>query len=622
MGLRTRFRAALVLLALGVTACAFAESATILTNQLGYERRGPKRAVIRGGDGDHFAGFVVRSYPDDQIVAQGNARGGAAVDRWRQWRFWTLDFDALQAEGAYVIECRNGEGSLRSLPFRIQERILERNTLGNVVFYFKGQRSSGALDRADRRMTFLGEEKRPPVDVHGGWFDASGDYGKHLSHLANSTYHNPQQIPLVVYHLLKARDLLERRGDVNFAQDLRRMLDEALYGADYLVRVKVPGGSFYETVSNRGPAKKPEDRRITPVRRGPGGNAPAGGPGWPEAYEVSLRGGGGLAIAALALASGYPAEGEFSPADYLRAAEDAFAFLQQHNRELTNDGQENIVDDYCALMAATELWRATKKEAYLVAARERAELLLQRWMAAEGGLEYWRADAGTRPFFHAADAGLPVTALLYFREIADAPLQAKITSTIRRALTAELKLSAGVPNPFQLARQYVQSKTGGRRTAFFYPHDSDSAPWWQGENARLASLAAAARLAIPLFADDAAFQHQLRVHATAQLDWILGLNPFDACMLAGTGRNNPEYMFLGTYQYRNAPGGICNGITAALDDERGIAFDWATEVKGEDHTWRWGEQWLPHAAWYLLAVAAGVEGPATSVKPGPAIPKP
>ncbi len=50
---------------------------------------------------------------------------------------------------------------------------------------------------------------------------------------------------------------------------------------------------------------------------------------------------------------------------YLKAAEDAFAFLSAHNRELLNDGKENILDDYCALMAATELYRATHQPEYL-----------------------------------------------------------------------------------------------------------------------------------------------------------------------------------------------------------------------------------------------------------------
>jgi hypothetical protein len=602
--------------ALGATPAA--EAALVLTNHLGYEATGPKHAVIRGAANEAFSAFVVKSFPDERVAFRGDAVARGRVDRWRDWHFWTLDFNALQGEGVYFIECRAGEKTLRSQLFWVRKNLLERHTLADVVFYFKGQRCTGALDRADRAMTFLGS--RPgTVDVHGGWFDASGDYGKHLSHLAYSTYHNPQQIPLVVFNLLKTHERLKQSGDENFAQDLRRILDEALHGADFLVRMKSPEGSFYETISNRGPAKKPEDRRITPIRgtatpiklRKPTEaefqkqTAEAAPPASSENYEVSWRGGGGMAIAALALASRYPAEGEFAPADYVRTAETAFAFLTAHNRELTNDGKENIVDDYCALLAATELFRATSRPVYADAARERAEKLLGRLMVEGEGAGHWRADDGSRPFFHAADAGLPVVSLLYYREIADVSLQSRIAAAVRRSLETELRITDAVANPFGLARQYVQNKAGERRATFFYPHDSDSAPWWQGENARLASLAAAARLAAPLFADDAAFQERLRAYAANQLNWILGLNPFDACMLHGTGRNNPEYYFFGTYQYRNAPGGIVNGITSGLKDATGgIDFNLTAAESGGDHDWRWGEQWLPHAAWYLLAVAA------------------
>ena len=48
--------------------------------------------------------------------------------------------------------------------------------------------------------------------------------------------------------------------------------------------------------------------------------------------------------------------GDFTSAQYLAAAERAFAHLQVYNTKYDDDGKENIIDDYCALMAATELW--------------------------------------------------------------------------------------------------------------------------------------------------------------------------------------------------------------------------------------------------------------------------
>jgi hypothetical protein len=160
-----------------------------------------------------------------------------------------------------------------------------------------------------------------------------------------------------------------------------------------------------------------------------------------------------------------------------------------------------------------------------------------------------------------------------------------------------------VNNPFGYARQVVRTSAGKIRTAFFFPHDTEAAPWWQGENARLASLASAARAAAPYFPDDPPFQMALESYADDQLHWILGRNPFDNSMLMGSGHRNAQYMFFRSYKYTSAPGAIINGITASETDEDGIAFNEGFAVTGKDDDWRWTEDWLPHAAWYLYAIS-------------------
>ncbi len=66
-------------------------------------------------------------------------------------------------------------------------------------------------------------------------------------------------------------------------------------------------------------------------------------------------------------------------------------------------------------------------------------------------------------------------------------------------------------------------------------------------------------------------QQQLSVFAQDALNWIVGLNPYDMCMLDGHGRNNPDY--LPQYGFFNAKGGVCNGITGGFEDEEDIAFN-------------------------------------------------
>jgi hypothetical protein len=110
-------------------------------------------------------------------------------------------------------------------------------------------------------------------------------------------------------------------------------------------------------------------------------------------------------------------------------------------------------------------------------------------------------------------------------------------------------------------------------------------------------------MAAPLFAGDPQFRSALQTYAEDQLHWILGRNPFDTCMLMGSGHNNAAYMFFRSWKYTNAPGAIINGITAAPNDEDGIAFNEGYAITGKDDDWRWTEQWLPHAAWFLYAVS-------------------
>ena len=405
---------------------------------------------------------------------------------------------------------------------------------------------------------------------------------------------------------------LNARGVPEFLRYKNRMLDEAMFGADYLVRVKVPGGSFYRSVSTGGTQQVPELRKIAGEmkRFGIYQSADKAPRDMVEQanndfeYEVSYRSGGGIAVAALAIASTQPTSGEYSNADYLKAAEEAWDFLDKNNLKLVNDGKENIVDDYCSLAAATELYKATKKNIYKAAAEKRADSLLSRLVSEGSFINYWRADDATRPFFHASDAGFPVVSLLYFAPIASPEIQQKIRDAVKKSLAFQLSISSDVANPFGYARQLTQDKDGNRHITFFFPHNTEVAPWWQGENARLASLATAAHLAARQFPDDSDFQQELRAFATNQLNWILGGNPYDSSMMNGVGHNNPIYMFFDSWEFTNAPGGISNGITAGFKDESDIDFNLTYKQTGADNDWRWQEQWLPHGSWYILAVSS------------------
>ena len=584
----------------------------LVVDQVGYEPGATKQAFAIEEDPDHLQDapttFTLIDNTNGKPVFSGTFKSAGKVERWGTRVFWVADFSAWQKTGEYFLTTQIPAGQMRTCVFSIETDLLERNTLSNVIFYFKGQRATGEIDKADRHLRL--PDGNSYVDLHGGWYDATGDYGIHLSHQNPTSYFNPQQVPLVSWTLLESYRSLLTRSDDNFTEYERRLLDEGLYGADFLVRMKRPGGSFLQTISAPGREKLAEDRTIgnpntrTQIKKNPGDSTERiSAVDGPHAYEASYRSGGGMAIAALALASTMPIDGDFTRAAYLQAAEEAFTFLDRHNIELLNDGKENILDDYCALLAATYLYRASHQPVYLAAADRRANSLMARLVTTGDHAGYWRANEGSRPFFHPSDAGLPIISLIEYSAIASSSQQEKVRTTVAHSLHFELAITGEVNNPFGYARQFVRMGDGSLRTAFFFPHDTEAAPWWQGENARLSSLAAAARLASPLFKDDPEFQKELQNYAWNQLHWILGRNPFDAGMLIGSGHGNAPYMFFRSYKYTSAPGAIINGVTAAGDDEDGIAFNEGFAVTGKDEDWRWTEEWLPHAAWFLYAIS-------------------
>jgi hypothetical protein len=599
----------LLYLLLNVSLFVHAQSVKVVTNHVGYENEKAKHAIIVTDHKLNITTFILVDTKTGKTVYTSKPVFSGPVDKWKNWQFWTVDFSPFTTDGTYKLQIDLPSGSVSSYPFLIGKNVLEQSTLSNVAYYFKGQRSSGLLDKADHHLVLAGNTT-DTIDAHGGWYDATGDYGKHLSHLSFSNYFNPQQVSLTAWSLFKTYALLSTRPGTDFRQIDRRVLDEAMYGADYLVRMHPKGGSFYRSVSSPGPGKLPKDRviqadegsyRIKQTKDAAFNKNPAS-KNW-RSYQSSYRSGGGIAIAALAMASAYPTSGDFSNAEYLKAAERAFDFLEKDNLLMDYDGKENIVDDYCALSAATELYKVTHQDIYQNAAKKRAASLMNRLVTWHNYKNYWRADNNDRPFFHPADAGLPLVSLISYYPYAAPEMQEQIKKTVKQSMDFELAITHEVNNPFGYSRQLVQDTLGNRRSSFFFPHGSDASPWWQGENARLSSMATAARMAAGLFKDDKLYHDQLESFALDQLNWILGLNPFDSCMLQGTGHNNPAYGFFGTFEYNNAPGGIVNGITSGLNDESGIDFNVPYTVTGKDYDWRWAEQWLPHAAWYLLAVS-------------------
>ncbi|EGQ9715255.1 chitobiase [Vibrio alginolyticus] len=558
----------------------------LLTNHIGYERLGPKKAIIQT-EQPHLSSYTAQLIcaTSEQTVATFAVEEQGKVANWHQGYFYLIDFSSFTTSGDYFLQVED----TRSSSFIVGEHILLDQTLSDVIHYFKSQRCGGIFDQQDRQLPVLNSNKK--VDVHGGWYDASGDVSKYLSHLSYANYLNPQQTPMVVWNVLKGVSLLEGSEDIA-AFTRTRLIEEALVGADFLVRMQNEKGFFYMTVFDKW-SKDTAQREICAYETQLGHKF--------DDYQAGFRQGGGVAIAALAAASRLSVHGEYDQQKYRNAAENGYWHLKEHNTQYLNDGEENIIDEYCALLACVELFKATKETRYLEESRLWAQRLVARQMSDEQIQHFWSANQdGSRPYFHAAEAGLPVIALCEYLSIEDDSARAEsVKRIVNLACEFEITISNRVINPFGYPRQYVKGVNESKREAFFVAHNNESGYWWQGENARLGSLATMAYLAQPHIASQEV-QQQLSVFAQDALNWVVGLNPYDMCMLDGHGRNNPDY--LPQYGFFNAKGGVCNGITGGFEDEEDIAFNPPAQKEDMLQNWRWGEQWIPHGAWYLLAI--------------------
>jgi hypothetical protein len=558
----------------------------ILTAHLGWGSAAAKAVVAVLPDG--LAPGRVELLGPDGAVRPLTAGPVETVPGWHTGPYSRIALPTGLPPGSYAVRLWDASGrGCASEPFAIAPDRLQRQTMSDVLAYFKAMRSSGEIDRKDRHALLWDDETGREVDARGGWLDASGDTSKFLSHLTYTRTMSPQQTPLCAWAMMAARDAVAERHPALTRSLGARLRDEALWGADFLVRFQAPEGYFYTGIFDA-LTKRLDERVVT---------APLAECVRTDRYQAAYRQGGGLAIAALARASTLDDHGDFTGPRYLKAALTGFAHLEAHNLEYLDDGTETVLDDYTALLAACEL--AAAGAPVQAAARRRARALFERYVRPGDGPGWFRADEEGRPFFHAAEAGLPALALARFATVLpDAPEAGAARALAVEAMLDTLARTRAVPNPFGYPRQRVQPAGGAAHDAFFFPHANETGYWWQGENATIASLAAAAGFCAALDGVPRADRERLLDFADDQLAWITGRNPFDASMVQGRGRNNVDY----ASDFPNLPGGIVNGITSGWADEEDIAFLPPDAPEGD--SWRWAEQWIPHTGWFLLAVAA------------------
>jgi hypothetical protein len=145
---------------------------------------------------------------------------------------------------------------------------------------------------------------------------------------------------------------------------------------------------------------------------------------------------------------------------------------------------------------------------------------------------------------------------------------------------------------------YSEKDPGGNRRIgkywyryFMKPQNEQTSAtwWWVGINSHVASNGVGLCRASRLLADPS-----LRAIAQRQLDWVLGVNPFNASTVTGVGRNQPRLYSTTTFSPPTPPiaGGVMNGIGGSESDE----------PKLDSGSWNTCEYWTPmvcHVMWLM-----------------------
>jgi hypothetical protein len=143
----------------------------------------------------------------------------------RLGEFYEMDFSEVRTPGSYRLVA----GAIRTQPFQIDPNIW-RETVWKILNFFYSERCGmgipGIHDVCHRDWQAVHDGKN--IIMNGGWHDA-GDLSQGAVNTAEATY--------AMYALARK---LQRRGKDR--ELLARLLEEANWGLDWLMKVRFPGG--------------------------------------------------------------------------------------------------------------------------------------------------------------------------------------------------------------------------------------------------------------------------------------------------------------------------------------------------------------------------------------------
>jgi len=553
----------------------------LLINQAGYVPNAAKFCITKGGG--------ERNFDVIDIVTEQSVFSGSLKPRQGDFgTYLTGDFSSVTQAGRYYLK----SDILRSYPFSISAAAYQP-VMDLMVHYFSLQRCGASttgylspchIDDGIR----MDNGKRQ--DASGGWHDAS-DLRKWVS--------------ATIFGMIGLGKTLELRPDQNRAA----IIEEMRWGNQYFLKMQEPAGYVMNYVG--GDVKKHSDsNRWTDNAVGPeGGELRFAKPNAGESNADMLIFGTNDDRVIRTDPAGLDCQYHFIAAEaimsrIMKSIDNQYAdqclnaAIRCYNWCDKSVSKKNPGVIGASIHAAIELYKTTHTLEYKKFAVEQANTLREFQAKNREGLVsgfYFNSASRTEPYKNISNGGEELIALCdlvdLFPTENDAPAWIETIAGYTRnyLLFLAQKNNFGIV-PFGL---FTKEDPGGNRKSgeFWYRYFMQpERDWWVGINANLASSGIGLLKASKVL-DDA----ELKAYAQRQLDWIVGVNPFNSSTIEGVGYNHPQHFPGSTFIPRTPvlPGAVLNGLGGDHDDQPVIG----------NGDWQISEYWTPMVAYTLWLMA-------------------
>jgi hypothetical protein len=558
----------------------------LLINQVGYVPQSGKNIVVKGKRDSKFEIIDIETHT---VVFTGFFHSGQ--DDFGDYS--AGDFTQLIRPGHYYIKY----DTLRSYPFAISQSVY-KPAMDLIVRYFSFQRCGSSttgylspchIDDGVRM------DNGKHQDVSGGWHDASD-----LRKWVDATIYG-------MVGLSKTYEL-QKQPDNN----REKILEELMWGNQYFLKMQEPQGYVMNYVG--GDVKKHSDsNRWTDNETGKEGGElmfvkPSSGTSTNDMLifgsnddrvirtdPVSMVGQYNFITAEAIMARITKTANPAYSRKCLTSAEKCFEWCKGK----TEDKDPGIIG--ASIQASLEMYKTTKLEIYKSFATGQASELRKYQAVSNGdgfGGFFYTSAANTEPYKNIWQGCLEFISICdlaeAFPDHKDILIWKEMISEYARNYLSFIsqRNSFGIV-PFGL---YTGKDPGGNRKAgdYWYRYFMQPDPeWWVGINSNIASAGIGLVKAAGILKDE-----RLKAIAQKQLDWIIGVNPFNSSTIEMVGYNNPKH-FPGSSFLPNVPvlpGAVLNGLGGDVNDQPDIG----------NGDWQISEYWTPmvaHTLWLMAEIS-------------------